>query len=169
MRGKYALFTLTALVCAVADLATKALVEASMTLHQSIPVVEGLFNLTYVRNPGAAFGILAQSGHYRLPFLLGVTGIAALAIFWIVHTLKPTQRLANVSLAMILGGALGNLVDRVRYGEVIDFLDFYWTTHHWPAFNVADSCITVGVSLLILAEFFEMRRAKDSDQNTQAG
>lgn len=153
MRGKYLLFTLCALACLVADLATKHLVESSMRLYQSIPVVDGVFNLLYIRNPGAAFGILANSGQYRLPFLLGVTGVAALAILWMVHTLKPGQKLANLSLAMILGGALGNLVDRVRYGEVVDFLDFYWGSYHWPAFNLADSFITVGVVLLILAEF----------------
>jgi signal peptidase II len=161
MRGKYVFFTLGVLVCLVADLATKYLVEATMELYESIPVIDGVFNLFYIRNPGAAFGILAQSGQFRLPFLLGVTGIAALAILWMVHTLKPGQRLATLALSMILGGALGNLVDRIRYGEVVDFLDFYWRTHHWPAFNLADSCITVGVVLLIFSEFSGKQKVHD--------
>ena len=158
MRGKYLLFALSALFCFAADLVTKALIESAMELYDSIPVIDGLFNIVYIRNPGAAFGLLAESGQYRLPFLLGVTGVAAAAILWMVHTLKPAQKLAIVSLAMIFGGALGNLVDRVRYGEVVDFLDFYWRNHHWPAFNVADSCITVGVALLLFSEFFGKRQ-----------
>lgn len=135
----------------VLDQLTKWVVVQGMRLHESVPVVPGLLNLTYVRNTGAAFGILSSpSPGLRSTLLLAFSMVAMGFVLWIWFREKPSSRLQVASLGMILGGALGNLVDRVRLGEVIDFLDLYWGPHHWPAFNVADSAITVGVLLFLM-------------------
>jgi len=102
-----------------------------------------------VRNKGAAFGIFADSA-FRIPFFISVSFIAAIGIIWFYRKLEEQQRLLQWALALIFSGAIGNLIDRIRFGEVIDFVDAHWYQHHWPAFNVADSCISVGVALLLL-------------------
>ena len=130
-----------------------------MTLYQSIPVVDGLFSITYLRNRGAAFSFFSDAS-WRLPFFILATVIAVIAIITAFFKLKDEQRFAALSLSLILSGAIGNLIDRVRMGEVVDFLDVYWRSHHWPAFNVADSAICVGVALLALDMFREERRIK---------
>jgi signal peptidase II len=130
-----------------------------MKLYQSIPVIDGLFNITYLRNRGAAFSFLSDAS-WRLPFFLFATVIAVIAILVAFKKLRDDQRFAAVSLTMILAGAVGNLIDRVRMGEVIDFLDVYWKNHHWPAFNVADSAICVGVAMLAFDMFKEEKRQK---------
>lgn len=147
------------LVLLVLDQATKLYVDASFRLHESVPVIRGFFHLTYVRNRGAAFGILADSS-IRIPFFIGVSVIALIAILWYYSRLQEHQWLTRWSLSLIFSGALGNLIDRLRLGEVIDFLDFFWKTHHWPAFNVADSAITIGVTLLFIELWFEDRAAR---------
>ena len=152
------LLTISALVL-VLDQATKVYIDRTMALHSSITVVEGFFNLTYLRNKGAAFGVLADSA-YRIPFFLLVSSVAALVILVVIKRLREDQRIAAVSLSLIFSGAIGNLIDRVRLGEVIDFLDVHWKGHHWPAFNVADSAICVGVFLLAVEMFIEERREK---------
>jgi signal peptidase II len=152
------LLVVSALVL-VLDQMTKLYIDRSMTLHSSIPVVEGFFNITYLRNKGAAFGILANSS-FRLPFFILVSMVAACVIFVVIKRLRDDQKLAAFSLSLIFSGALGNLIDRVRLGEVIDFLDAHWYDHHWPAFNVADSAICVGVFLLAIDMFLEERRAR---------
>jgi signal peptidase II len=134
----------------VLDQLTKIIVDRTMPLHHSIPIVDGFFSLTYVRNTGAAFGIFAGSHEvFRLPFLIGVS---ILAIGFIVVMLKRLRGDATgliTALTFILGGAIGNLIDRVLHGEVIDFLDVYYSNYHWPAFNLADSFITVGVTITL--------------------
>lgn len=121
-----------------------------MALYQTIPIVEGLFNLTYVRNSGAAFGIFAGSAEiFRRPFLILVSIVASGFIVSLLRRLADRQRGLIIALTFVLGGAIGNLIDRVFYGEVIDFLDFYWRNYHWPAFNIADSFITVGVAIAL--------------------
>ncbi|HBA89778.1 MAG TPA: signal peptidase II [Geobacter sp.] len=152
------LVTVTALVL-VLDQLTKVYVDKSMALHSSITVIEGFFNITYLRNKGAAFGILADSV-YRLPFFLLVSSVAVLVILVVIKRLREDQKLSAVSLSLILSGALGNLIDRVRLGEVIDFLDVHWQGHHWPAFNIADSAICVGVFLLAVEMLMEERRER---------
>ncbi|MBJ6724661.1 signal peptidase II [Geomesophilobacter sediminis] len=152
------LFGVTALVLLL-DQATKIYVDRSMALHSSITVVENFFNITYLRNKGAAFGILATSA-FRLPFFILVSAVAVCVIFTIINKLREDQKLAAWSLSLIFSGALGNLIDRVRLGEVIDFLYFHWYEHYWPAFNVADSAICVGVALLALDMLVEERRTK---------
>jgi signal peptidase II len=144
-------YLLVMAIIVVADQITKALVDRFLTLHESVAVVDGLVDLTYVRNRGAAFGLLSDA---RLPYqsvLLGIVGIAALVAIVVYAVRLPARSwLPQTALALVMGGAVGNLVDRVRHGFVIDFVDVYWGAHHWPAFNVADSAISVGVALLIL-------------------
>ncbi len=125
------------------------------TLYESREIIPGFFHLTYLTNTGAAFGILA--GHpswIRQVFFIGVAGIALMAIFFIHRRIKGLSRWYSVSLALIAGGAVGNLLDRIRLGSVVDFLDFSVYGHHWPAFNVADSAITVGVAIILLVNIF---------------
>ena len=149
--GRYLLFVLTAIVTAGLDLGTKALVEASFTLYQSSPVIEGLFNLTYLKNKGAAFGFLSTSGSMRVPFFISITVVAVGCILWFLKR-HGGSRSCIVSLGLIFGGAVGNLVDRIRYGAVVDFIDLHWSGYHWPAFNIADAAICVGVGLLLIKE-----------------
>ena len=157
------LFAIVTLIGLIADQATKIAIDRSMRLFDSIPIVEGFFNLTYVRNKGAAFSFLSHAS-WRLPFFICVSIIAAFVILIAFRKLRDDQCLAQLSLAMIFSGALGNLIDRIRLGEVIDFLDAYWRTHHWPAFNVADSLICVGVFLLAIDLLLEEKRLKKNGE-----
>jgi len=144
----------------VVDQVTKAVVDRTMPLHHSIPIIDGFFNLTYIRNTGAAFGIFSGSHEvFRLPFLIGVSILAIGFILMMLKRLRDGETGLTLALAFILGGAAGNLIDRILYGEVIDFLDVYWSHYHWPAFNVADSCITIGVGITL----FYLIRAKGDD------
>lgn len=133
------------------DQVTKALVDRYMDLHESHTIVEGLARLTYVQNRGAAFGILSDADLPYQSVLFSVISILALgAIAVYAWKLPITSRLPQAALALIMGGAVGNLLDRMRLGYVIDYVDVYWGRHHWPAFNVADSAISIGVALLVL-------------------
>jgi signal peptidase II len=144
----------------VLDQLTKMIIDRTMSLHESIPIIDGLFSLTYVRNTGAAFGIFSGSHEaFRLPFLILVSILALGFVVVMLKRLRDDETGLITALSLIIGGAIGNLVDRVLYGEVIDFLDFYWSHYHWPAFNVADSCITIGV----LITFYYLIRAKGED------
>jgi len=153
------LFGVITIAGLVVDQLSKLYIDASMRLYQSIPIVDNFFHITYLRNKGAAFSFLAHAS-WRLPFFICVSLVAAIAILVAFRKLADDQKLAQVSLAMIFSGALGNLIDRVRLGEVIDFLDVHWYRHHWPAFNVADSLICVGVFLLALDILLEEKRRK---------
>ena len=151
MTGKWGLTLVPALIVVVLDQVTKAIVLARMDLHQSIPVVDGFFALTYVRNTGAAFGILAgRLAEFRVPFLLAVSVLALLVLLWFVRTIPAGRRAVIAACGGVLGGAIGNMIDRAAYGEVIDFLDVYVGTYHWPAFNIADAAISIGVVVLCL-------------------
>ena len=128
------------------DQATKMLVVQMIELHHRIPIVASVFDLTHLRNPGAAFSLLAQAPDwFRQPFFFTVTGIAIIALSLFLFRVKEEGWLLTIAVSGILGGAIGNLIDRIVYGEVIDFLLFCWGEYCWPAFNVADSCITLGV------------------------
>jgi signal peptidase II len=149
--SKWRLALVTALVVVVLDQLTKAIVMARIGLHESISVVDGFFALTYVRNTGAAFGILAGSmDALRVPLLITVSIVALAVLVWFLRGLPNDRRVVIAACGAVLGGAIGNLIDRAAYGEVIDFLDVYVGTWHWPAFNVADAAITVGVVVLCL-------------------
>jgi signal peptidase II len=157
--GRWAIFSIITVVGLIADQATKLYVDKVMALYQTIPVIDGLFNIFYIRNKGAAFSFLSNAT-WRIPFFVTVSLVASIAIVVGIQKLREDQKLAQISMAMIFTGAVGNLIDRLRLGEVIDFLDVYWKTHHWPAFNVADSLICVGVALLAMDMFREDKRQK---------
>ena len=157
-------FYLIALAIVLTDQATKEIVVRTMRLGQSIPIIPGYFDLTYVLNPGAAFSMLATLPEkIRNPFFIGISVAAAILIIVYRARHLRTHRLATVSLGLILGGAIGNLIDRIRYGVVVDFLDAHVHQYHWPVFNVADSAISVGVSLLLLEMLLEWRRERRSN------
>ncbi len=151
------------------DQLTKQQIMRTMRLHESIPIIPNLFSLTYIRNPGAAFGLLAGSSNaFRMVFF-GLTSIFALGLLGTILLRMPEQDwVGRISVAGILGGAIGNLIDRLRYGEVIDFLDFYVENYHWPAFNVADSAITVGVIFLIIHFAFEKRMEPSTESESSS-
>ena len=150
----------------ILDQATKLLGQRAFRLGESLPVLPGVFNLTYVLNPGAAFGLLAGAAPaFRGPFFIAVSVLAIAVICYYHARYARGHPLPTVGLALILGGALGNLIDRLRVGMVLDFLDFYLGAYHWPAFNVADSGITVGVGLLLV----EMLRERGGNGRGAAG
>lgn len=155
--GRWKIFGIIVALGLVVDQATKLYIHSTMKLYHSIPVIDGLFSITYLRNRGAAFSFLSEAS-WRLPFFIVVTLAACCAILVVLKKMRHEQRMAQAALAMIFSGAVGNLIDRVRLGEVIDFLDVYWKSYHWPAFNVADSLICVGVALTALELFREERR-----------
>ena len=141
----------TALVVLILDQATKAAALRQLSPGTPVGVVDGFFSLTLVMNPGLAFGMLSSTpSAWR--WTVGVLSAAALSLLAIVGVrLLPTGGwMTRLALGFIFGGAVGNLIDRGRFGAVVDFLDFYWRGYHWPAFNVADSAISVGVALLAL-------------------
>jgi len=159
VRRPYALLVTISVTIVALDQLTKAFIDHSMRLHQTIPIIPGYFNLTYIRNPGAAFGILASSsGIFRMVFFVITSLFAVGLLVTIFARLHPADWWGQITVAGIFGGALGNLIDRLRFGEVIDFLDFYAQTYHWPAFNVADTAISVGVVSLFLLFAFEKRK-----------
>ena len=148
--AKFTIVSIWVVVIVVLDQATKIVVDRSMALHSSLPIIDGIFNLTYIRNTGAAFGIFAGNHEaFRVPFLIAVSVAAIGFIGILLRRLSSESTGLITALSFILGGAVGNLIDRVIYGEVIDFLDVYWRNYHWPAFNVADSFITIGVLITV--------------------
>lgn len=136
----------------VIDQATKRVVDTTMQLYQSIDLIP-CFQLTYLRNQGAAFSFLSGAGGWQRWFFIGLAIIASVFICFWLKKLDRNQRWEAIAWSLVLGGALGNLIDRILYGYVIDFLDVYVGEWHWPAFNVADSAITVGVIMLLLDSF----------------
>ncbi len=144
-----------ALAVLALDQITKLLIATRFPLHETQPLISGFFNLVHVRNKGMAFGIMNRPGaEWGFIILLGATlGAVALLLFWF-YRLKAEDKGMMLPLSLILGGAIGNLIDRVRLGEVVDFLDFYVGPYHWPAFNVADSAITVGTLWLAVILLF---------------
>ena len=132
------------------DQITKALILATLPLYETVPVIPGFFNITHIHNPGGAFGFLAgHSALWRYFVFLFISAIAVGLIFYFYKNTANDQLSLSVGFALILGGAIGNMIDRVRFGKVIDFLDFYAGQLHWPAFNVADSAITIGIGIFI--------------------
>lgn len=136
----------------VLDQGSKLMVDSLMQLYQSIPVLP-YFNLTYVHNTGAAFSFLSDAGGWQRWFFAGLAVLISAAITVWLAKLKQNETLLAMALALVLGGAVGNLIDRLAYGYVIDFIDVYYQTWHWPAFNIADSAITLGVVLMIAESF----------------
>lgn len=147
------------------DQITKTYIANTMHLHESITVIPGYFNLTYIRNPGAAFGIMGStSSGFRLIFFFLTSLFAMGLLITIFLRLDSRDWWGQMTIASIFGGAIGNFIDRLQYGEVIDFLDFYINGYHWPAFNVADSAISIGVCSLLVLFAFENRKPKFTPQ-----
>ncbi len=163
MAARFRLAGVVAGLVILFDQLTKLYIDRTFALYESVTVVPNFFQITYLRNKGAAFGILADSP-LRVPFFIVASLVAIAVILWYLRHVGRDQVVQQIALSLILGGALGNLIDRVRLGEVIDFLYFHWYQHFWPAFNVADSAICVGVGLLLIAMWQTERRAKASDQ-----
>jgi signal peptidase II len=150
MNKHYMLFTIVAGMVVILDQVSKAIVVQVMPLHSTIEVIPGFFNLTHIHNPGGAFGFLAGNDvALRHAIFLGVSVAALLLILYFYHNTPMSHSFLGIGLAMVFGGAAGNLIDRFRLGEVVDFLDFYVGSTHWPAFNAADSAITVGIGIFI--------------------
>jgi len=150
---------LSALVVAL-DQASKQVIMASMSLYDSLPVVPFL-RLTYVHNTGAAFSFLSDAGGWQRWLFAGLAIFIGSVIGVWLGRLERRQKLLAVSLALILGGAVGNLIDRLVYGFVIDFIDVYYQSWHWPAFNIADMAISIGVALMLLDSLRDGRREEE--------
>ena len=143
-------FLLLAAGVLVLDQLSKAVVSSALRLHEVRPIIYGLLNLTHIHNTGVAFGLLAgQASLMRTLFFLALSVLALAVVLWMVFRLPQGHKVELVALSLIFGGAVGNVVDRIRLGRVIDFIDVYYRAYHWPAFNVADSAITIGVILLL--------------------
>lgn len=161
MRKQFAYPMTLAAAVLVLDLATKFWVESSISRFETIEVIPGFFNLVHVLNLGAAFGFLNDGGiSWQRPFFIGVAVLATSVIIYLLRSGYTRDWLGVTGLGMILGGALGNLVDRVRIGAVVDFLDFYVGEWHWPAFNVADIGISCGVCALLVSFYISERRLR---------
>ncbi|WP_413909358.1 signal peptidase II [Desulfobacula sp.] len=132
------------------DQITKYIIKINLSLYDNIIVIEKFFNITHILNPGGAFGFLAsQSPEIRKFIFLFMSSIVALFVLWFYKKCEENFVFLSYGLALIFGGAVGNLIDRFKYGKVVDFLDFYIGSLHWPAFNVADSAISIGMGILI--------------------
>lgn len=157
------------LVVLILDQWTKWLVEVHLPHSASEVVIPGFLNLTHVKNTGVAFGLFAAHGSNGGSWLLVVMGLVALTAVFLYFRFAPVRnRLLLSSLALIVGGAVGNLVDRLASGAVTDFVDVYVGAHHWPAFNVADSAITVGIGLMVLDSFrSHHREEREADRDPE--
>ena len=140
------------LVCLVLDQVTKHWVVGSFTLYESINVLP-IFSITYVHNLGAAFSFLADQSGWQRWFFTAIAAIACIIFTVWLSKMPKSQTLLSIAVALMLSGAMGNLIDRALFGYVIDFLDFHWSGNHFPAFNVADSMIFIGAALMILESF----------------
>ena len=159
---RYIIVFLAVLVIVGLDQFTKYMVCQSLPLHHQKEVIKNFFHIVHIRNPGIAFGLFTQAGaRYRIPMLILVSAVAVFIICYFLYQIKDGSWLQSVCFTLLLAGAIGNLIDRFRIGEVIDFLDVHWySAFHWPAFNVADSAITVGIVLLGIDTLLGMKRKK---------
>lgn len=150
MDARYRILGRTALLALALDQGSKWLVMRSIPEHRPVPVIDGLFDLVNIRNRGAAFGFLNRPDiEWQFWLFLGATLVAVWAILMLLRS-APANRWLSAGLGLVLGGALGNLTDRLRFRAVVDFLDVYWRDWHWPAFNIADSAICVGAVMACL-------------------
>ncbi len=162
MAKRYSIAFGLALFVIILDQVTKVYIASTMTLWSSTPVIKDVFNIVHVLNRGAAFGFLNNADStWQAYFFIGVTCLALVLILSMLRRSHNEDTFFNASLGLVLGGAIGNLIDRVRLGEVIDFLDFQFGTYHWPAFNVADISITTGALFLALCLIFSGKNGQD--------
>jgi len=157
-------YFLIPLVVFVLDRLTKILIEHQFMLYESRPIIPGFLDLTHTRNTGVAFGLFADSSSPWVPHLLTLVSATALIAILIYSLRQPIENLKlQLGLMLVLGGAAGNLYDRINYGYVIDFLDVFYGTYHWPTFNAADSSITIGIGLLLLEVLLQKPPVEDAN------
>ena len=136
------------------DQVTKFLVIRKLPLYEDVPLISGLLSLQHVRNPGAVFGFLSATNFPGKPYVFALlSAIALAALTYYARTIPREERLPRFALSLVIGGAIGNLIDRVRFGYVVDFVKMYWENHVWPNYNVADSAISIGLVLLVVDSF----------------
>ena len=165
LRNKYLFLFVISSSLIVVDQYTKFMITLHIPLSYSVNVVEGFFNLTHVRNSGVAFGIFSEQNSQLKPYLLiFVSIIAIIAILVIFHQTGKEKRLVQGGLVLVFSGAIGNLIDRVLHKEVIDFIDIFFENKHWPAFNVADACITIGLILMLADLLVSSKPFKSPDR-----
>jgi len=169
MKRKYWVLLIVCIGVLLLDQWTKHLVQEKLFLYQAVEVIPGFFNLVHVRNTGGAFGIFGGRGGGLASILFVVVSVVAIgSILFFFFKAKEEEKTLSISLSLILSGALGNLIDRVQYGEVVDFLDFHLRAYHWPAFNIADSAICVGIGLMALELFVrDSRKSKSQRRNAK--
>lgn len=156
----------------VLDQLTKIVAETKLLLHQPVEVIPGFFNFTLMYNKGAAFSFLSDAGGWqRVFFVILSTAISIFLFIWLKQISKDEdqqhKKLLQVAIAFILGGAIGNLIDRAMTGAVVDFIQVYYATSYFPAFNIADSAITIGAGLLILDMFLESKRSRNTNSTAR--
>jgi len=159
MKRKYWVLIICFVSILILDQYTKHEAQQKIPLYHTIKVIDGFFNLTHLRNTGGAFGVLAgkKEGIASL-FFISVSLVAVGVILYLFYKAKEHERTLSLSLSLVLSGAIGNLIDRIRYGEVVDFLDFHLFSYHWPAFNIADSAITIGIGLMAFELLFHDKK-----------
>jgi signal peptidase II len=156
LKNKYIKLVVFAGIIVLLDQFTKALIIDHISFNQTIPVMRGFFNITHIHNPGGAFGLMADlSPALRSIIFLFISSLAVGLIFYFYKKTPSNYPWLAAAFALIFGGAIGNLIDRLRFGFVIDFLDFYIGNLHWPAFNVADSAISVGIGIFVFHLLFK--------------
>lgn len=156
LKNKYIKLVVFAGVIILLDQITKALVLRYLPFNKNLPVVEGFFNLTHIHNPGGAFGLMANlSPTLRSIVFLFISSLAVGLIFYFYKKTPARYTWLTAAFALIFGGAIGNLIDRIRFGIVVDFLDFYIGNLHWPAFNIADSAISIGIGIFLYHLLFK--------------
>jgi len=155
-------WTIISIVIIVLDQITKAIATANLNMFDPVPVMP-MFNFTLMHNTGAAFSFLSDAGGWQRWFFTALASIVSVVIIIWIKRLSAHEKLMAICLSLILGGAIGNLIDRVRFGYVVDFIDVYYNDAHWPAFNIADSAITVGAILMI---FLSFRSEKEPENET---
>jgi signal peptidase II len=167
MKNRYLVATVLASIIVALDQLTKVLVLSRFKLGESISVIENFFNLTFVKNYGAAFGFLSDSHpEFREVFFLAMPPVAMIVIATLLKKAPADDKLQIYALSSILGGAMGNYIDRLRFRYVVDFLDFHWfNKYSWPAFNIADSAIVIGVGVLMYQMYLEGKKQK-ANQST---
>ena len=151
MKKKYWILLIVFLVVIALDQSTKLIIQQTLPLHKTVEIIPGFFNLIHVRNTGGAFGIFGgEKGPVGSVLFVAASLVAVGILVILFMRVKEHEKMLKFSFALLLSGAIGNLIDRVSYGEVVDFLDFHVSSYHWPAFNVADSAISVGIGLMAL-------------------
>lgn len=144
------------------DQVTKVFANRLLTLHEQIPVIPGFFNWTLAYNEGAAFSFLSEAGGWQRWFFTALALIISIVIIVWIKRLAAHERWTAIGLCLILGGAIGNVIDRILFGHVIDFIQWYYSNYYWPAFNIADAAITVGAVMLIVHSLFTKEPENDA-------